>query len=70
MQEVVILDLIQICSSFGFPAVMCILLFRKMEKQEICYSRNEEKLRQVISDNTLAIIELRNQLNKDVNNNE
>lgn len=58
------MDLMQIGSSFGFPAIMCILLFRKMEKQENRYMNNETKLRQVISDNTLAIIELKNQLQK------
>lgn len=58
------MDLMQIGSSFGFPAIMCILLFRKMEKQEVRYTNNETKLRQVISENTMAIIELKNQLQK------
>jgi hypothetical protein len=58
------MDLIQIGSTLGFPALMCIMLFRKMEKQEARYINNENKLRQVISDNTLAIIELKNQLQK------
>ena len=63
------MDLMQLGSSFGFPAIMCILLFRKMEKQENRYMNNETKLRQVISDNTLAIIELKNQLQKRSENN-
>lgn len=54
----------QLGSSFGFPAIMCILLFRKMEKQAIMYTNNETKLRQVISENTMAIMELKNQLQK------
>lgn len=64
------MDLMQIGSSFGFPAIMCIMLFRKMEKQEARYMSNENKLRQVISDNTLAIIELKNQLQKRGGKNE
>lgn len=58
------MDLMQIGSSFGFPAIMCIMLFRKMEKQEARYINNESKLRQVITDNTVAILELKNQLQK------
>ena len=63
------MDLMQIGSSFGFPAIMCILLFRKMEKQENRYMNNETKLRQVISENTMAIMELKNQLQKRSDNN-
>ena len=63
------MDLMQIGSSFGFPAIMCILLFRKMEKQENRYINNETKLRQVISENTMAIMELKNQLQKRSDNN-
>ena len=63
------MDLMQIGSSFGFPAIMCILLFRKMEKQENRYINNEAKLRQVISENTMAIMELKTQLQKRSDNN-
>lgn len=40
-----------------------------MEKQENRYMNNENRLRQVITDNTLAIIELKNQLQKRSENN-
>lgn len=63
------MDLMQVGSSFGFPAIMCILLFRKMEKQETRYLNNETSLRKVIADNTKAIIELKNQLQKRSENN-
>lgn len=63
------MDLMQVGSSFGFPAIMCILLFRKMEKQETRYLNNENSLRKVIADNTKAIIELKNQLQKRSENN-
>lgn len=64
------MELLQLVSNFGFPAVMCVLLFRKMEKQEARYTSNESKLRQVITDNTLAIIQLKNQLQKRSEHNE
>lgn len=51
-------------SNFGFPAIMCIMLFKKMEKQETRYMNNENKLRSVITENTQAIIELKTLLTK------
>lgn len=53
------MDLLQLASNFGFPALMCIMLFKKMEKQETRYLNNENKLRSVITDNTQAILELK-----------
>lgn len=58
------MDLLQVASNFGFPAIMCIMLFKKMEKQETRYLNNESKLRSVINDNTQAILELKTLLNK------
>lgn len=58
------MDLLQVASNFGFPAIMCIMLFKKMEKQETRYLNNEAKLRNVITDNTQAILELKTLLNK------
>lgn len=58
------MDLLQVASNFGFPAIMCIMLFKKMEKQEIRYMNNENKLRSVITENTQAILELKTLLNK------
>ena len=54
------MDLLQVASNFGFPAIMCIMLFKKMEKQEARYINNESKLRSVITENTQAILELKN----------
>ena len=59
-------DLLQVASNFGFPAIMCVMLFKKMEKQETRYMSNENKLRNVINDNTQAIIELKSMLTKEV----
>lgn len=58
------MDLLQVASNFGFPAIMCIMLFKKMEKQETRYMNNENKLRSVITENTQAIIELKTLLTK------
>lgn len=58
------MDLLQVASNFGFPAIMCIMLFKKMEKQETRYMNNESKLRSVITENTQAILELKTLLNK------
>ena len=57
------MDLLQVASNFGFPAIMCIML-KKMEKQEARYMNNESKLRSVIAENTQAILELKMHLNK------
>ena len=58
------MDLLQVASNFGFPAIMCIMLFKKMDKQEARYMNNESKLRSVIAENTQAILELKMHLNK------
>ena len=60
------MDLLQVASNFGFPAIMCVMLFKKMEKQEIRYMNNENKLRNVITENTQAILELKTILIKEV----
>lgn len=58
------MDIVNAVSSFGFPAVMCVLLLKKMDTQERRYSNNEKQLRQVINENTLAILSLKTELMK------
>lgn len=50
--------LAKIVSTIGFPAVMCLILLYRMDKQAIMYSESESKLREVISNNTVMIKEL------------
>ena len=45
-------------SNVGFPIAMCLLLLHRMSTQDKIYHETEEKLRQVISDNTKAINKL------------
>lgn len=48
----------KVISSIGFPAVMCLILLYKMDKQAQMYSESETKLREVIINNTVMIKEL------------
>lgn len=45
-------------SSIGFPAVMCLILLYRMDKQANMYAESESKLREVIANNTMMINEL------------
>lgn len=58
------MDIVNAFSTMGFPAVMCLLLLKKLETQEARYSKNETQLRKVISENTLAILSLKNEISK------
>lgn len=51
-------ELSTLVSNVGFPIAMCLLLLRRMSTQDKVYYETEEKLRQVISDNTKAINKL------------
>ena len=51
-------ELSTIVSNVGFPIAMCLLLLHRMSTQDKVYYETEEKLRQVISENTKAINKL------------
>ena len=51
-------ELSTLISNVGFPIAMCLLLLYRMSMQDKIYHETEEKLRQVISDNTKAINKL------------
>ena len=51
-------ELSALVSNVGFPIAMCLLLLRRMGTQDKIYHETEEKLRQVISENTKAINKL------------
>lgn len=48
----------KVISTIGFPAVMCLILLYRMDKQAQMYSESETKLREVITNNTVMIKEL------------
>lgn len=51
-------ELSTLVSNVGFPIAMCLLLLHRMSTQDKVYYETEEKLRQVISENTKAINKL------------
>ena len=57
-------ELSTLISNVGFPIAMCLLLLHRMSTQDKIYHETEEKLRQVISDNTKAINKLTLDLHK------
>lgn len=48
----------KVISTIGFPAVMCLILLYRMDKQAQMYAESESKLREVITNNTVMIKEL------------
>ena len=51
-------ELSTLVSNVGFPIAMCLLLLHRMSTQDKIYHETEEKLRQVIAENTKAINKL------------
>ncbi len=50
--------ILQAISTVGFPAVMCLLMYRQMNKQTESHSEEISKLTSVINDNTVATKQL------------
>lgn len=55
---------LQYLTNLGFPAVMCLILLRMNEKQDLRHKEVADNLGRIISDNTNAIIELRKELSR------
>lgn len=53
-----ITDITNLISSVGFPIVMCIVLFKYMEKNDDKREEEAKELREVINNNTLVLTEL------------
>lgn len=53
----------QAVASIGFPAVMCLLIFWKMDKQDENYRNIMYDMQKIINDNSLAITKLTEQIN-------
>ena len=50
--------IIQAISTVGFPSVMCLLMYRQMNKQTQSHEDEISKLTSVINDNTVATKQL------------
>lgn len=59
-------DVITLISNLGFPIVMCILLFWRMNKQDETHKEEIKGLTEVINELKLVITELKDSLNKEV----
>lgn len=58
-------DIVGIISSLGFPIVMCLLLYKRMDKQDEQHKAEMDKLTDALNNNTLALQELSLRLSKD-----
>ena len=54
-------------SSVGFPIVMCLMLYNRMDKQDEQHKEEMQKVTDALNQNTLAITELTEKLRKDGN---
>lgn len=59
-------DLITLISNLGFPIVMCILLFWRMNKQDEQHKLEIDNLTSVINDLKIVITELKDSITKEV----
>lgn len=44
--------------SLGFPVVMCILMFNRMDKQDELHKQEMEKVTESLNNNTIALTQL------------
>ena len=51
-------NIVEIISSIGFPIVMCLILFRYMEKQSEKHDKEIHDLTETINNNTKILTEL------------
>lgn len=52
----------QLIGSLGFPIVMCLLLYYRMEKQDEAHKEEMNKLTESVNNNTLALQQLSERL--------
>lgn len=48
----------QLICSVGFPCVMCMMLYKSMEKQTEAHRAEMDKITEALNNNTVAITEL------------
>lgn len=58
-------DIVGIISSLGFPIVMCLLLYKRMDKQDEQHKAEMDRLTDALNNNTLALQELSIRLSKE-----
>ena len=51
-------DIVGIIGSLGFPIVMCLLLYKRMDKQDEQHKAEMDRLTDALNNNTLALQEL------------
>lgn len=51
--------------SIGFPIVMCIMLYNRMDKQEQLHKEEMTKITESINNNTIALTKLATRLEKE-----
>lgn len=56
---------IQLVGSVGFPIVMCLLMYDRMNKTDERHSEDNKKMTEAINNNTIAIRELTTKMEKD-----
>lgn len=55
---------IQLIGSVGFPIVMCLMLYNKMDKQDAEHKEEIGKLTESLNNNTVAITKLAEKLER------
>lgn len=56
---------IQLVGSVGFPIVMCLLMYDRMNKTDERHSEDNKKMTEAINNNTIAIRELTTKMEND-----
>lgn len=55
----------QMIGSIGFPIVMCLLMYDRMDKNEKRHSEDIAKMTEAVNNNTIALNELSNRIESD-----
>lgn len=56
----------QMIGSIGFPIVMCLLMYDRMDKTDKRHSEDIAKMTEAVNNNTIALNELSNRIDRNV----
>ena len=59
------MDVTNLITSVGFPIVMCLLMYNRMNTHDEAHKEEMEKLTESLNNNTLAIMQLSERIGKE-----
>lgn len=58
-------EVVQLVGSLGFPIVMCLMMYYRMDKQDETHRQEMDKITESLNNNTIALTKLTERLGGD-----